>query len=39
MGKPFRLQRLDDEQNGNANRDGLGKNQPKAAHNLNFSGA
>jgi hypothetical protein len=36
MGKPLRLEGLDHEEDGNADRDGLGKNQPKAAHNLDF---
>jgi hypothetical protein len=36
--EPFGLECLDDEQDRDADRHGLGKNQPKAAHNRNFFG-
>ena len=36
MAEPLGLERLDDKQDSHANRDGLGKNKPKAAHNLVF---
>jgi hypothetical protein len=38
VGQPLRLERFDHEEYCNADRNGLGKNQPKAAHNLVFSG-
>ena len=35
--QPFGFQRLDHKQDGHANGNGLGKSQPEAAHNQNFS--
>ena len=36
--EPFGFQRFEDKQDRDADRHGLGKNQPKAAHNRNFFG-